>query len=164
MLANCSRMLLVASLLMYAEAASADFWKDINPFRQITPNWGPLVPKPQGPGEVLPPCWGQPQNCRDMQGDPPASSPQVPNIVLSSEQAACVCLEANGSVIAYFLYRPTDYGMQRRLQLSSSGCDSFIQCNYQYYTQYDAVVRATGWSFRTSLVNGNTIYVMSGSQ
>ncbi|CDX40090.1 hypothetical protein MPLA_320047 [Mesorhizobium sp. ORS 3359] len=67
-------------------------------------------------------------------------------------------------IIAWFSYRPNDYGTQRRLQLSSSGCDGFVRCNYQYYTSYNGIVRAVGWSYRTNVINGNTIYLMSAAQ
>jgi hypothetical protein len=47
-------------------SAHADFWKDVNPLRELTPNWGPLIPQPKSINELNPTCVGAPQDCRAL--------------------------------------------------------------------------------------------------
>jgi hypothetical protein len=46
--------------------ATADWWEDKNPFRPLTPNWGPLIPHPTNPIELFPICWGRPEYCQQQ--------------------------------------------------------------------------------------------------
>jgi hypothetical protein len=56
-------MTLTMMLLVTVSSAQADWWKDVNPFRPITPNWGPLIPHPKSLKEIFHPgCWGHPQD------------------------------------------------------------------------------------------------------
>jgi hypothetical protein len=161
-----SRAGIAVLISLLAQPASADFWKDINPLRPITPNWGPLIPRPKTPGEVLPPCWGSPQTCRpdhpSMRGDQPRYQPYQQPVVRTSANAVCVCLERDGRLVAWFNYRPSGYGSAPRLHVSAQGCDGFIQCNYQYYTRFNSSIRTIGWSYRQNTLNGHTIYLLTG--
>jgi hypothetical protein len=72
---------ILASNCYTTKEARADWWSDHNPLRQVTPNWGPLIPHPRTGPELAPPCWGNPQNCRDPNtgGSLPSQYPAPPN-------------------------------------------------------------------------------------
>jgi hypothetical protein len=50
MRALLSTAMLIAMSLIVVPSAEADWWSDHNPFRPITPHWGPLIPHPQSAG------------------------------------------------------------------------------------------------------------------
>jgi hypothetical protein len=75
------------ALITLSTHANADWWSKHNPLRQVTPHWGPLIPHPQSGQELLPPCVGQPQNCRDknMTGDTKPAAPGPVVAVVTEE-------------------------------------------------------------------------------
>jgi hypothetical protein len=67
---------IVLFLFVVVPTAHADWWKDHNPFRPLTPNWGYGIPRPHGGIELFPMCWGSPQSCRDGSSRQSEQSPR----------------------------------------------------------------------------------------
>lgn len=99
----CLTRSVASATLFYAAfsitEARGDWWSDHNPLKQITPNWGPLIPHPQSGGEIIPPCWGSPQTCRGssagngVRGIAPGAAPglnfSVTHRYNCSDQSSC---------------------------------------------------------------------------
>jgi hypothetical protein len=137
------------------QVAHADFWSKH------------VAIHPKSFGELLPPCWGHPQDCRpeNMPGDTkngnssPSQQPVSPNYA-----AACICLQEDGTKIVWFTSKPLSYG-QVNVDVTVhtyEGCDSFVRCEYRYYTSFNGTINASSWAWRQNTINGNTIYLMSG--
>jgi hypothetical protein len=156
---NIIRMIssLLLALCLSTTASGQNF------FKQLGDDIVRAVPKPQTFQELAPPCWGQPQNCRDknMPGDTQKKLP--PQYQASTnEQAVCVCAMGGSAIQAWFTHRPGSYGaIGASVTVSAGQCDSFIRCEQGSYRSYSGTVNATGWTSTTNLANNNTIYIMS---
>jgi hypothetical protein len=131
-------------------------------FQKFGDGWKRYVPRPQSGQELLPPCWGQPQNCRDA--NMPGDTPKLPSQyhASTSEQAVCVCVMGGSALQAWFTHKPASYGaIGASITVRAGACDSFIRCEQGSYRSYSRTVNATGWTSTTNITNNNTIYIMS---
>ncbi|ESZ19999.1 hypothetical protein [Mesorhizobium sp. L2C084A000] len=150
-----SAALFAASL----EPAHADWWsKHIAPVgKGINKTFNSIV---KNPGEILPVCWGHPQDCRaeNMPGD--AKTPPVK----PSDRATSICVQPDGQggAIAWFYpIRPAQYQQNAPVTVTN-----LQQC--QERTISGPVMPAnmltiapTGWT-ESVFSNGTTFWMLRG--
>ncbi|ESX91382.1 hypothetical protein [Mesorhizobium sp. LSHC412B00] len=141
------------------EPAHADWWsKHIAPVgRGINKTFNSIV---KNPGEILPVCWGHPQDCRaeNMPGD--AKTPPVK----PSDRATSICVQPDGQggAIAWFYpIRPAQYQQNAPVTVTN-----LQQC--QERTISGPVMPAnmltiapTGWT-ESVFSNGTTFWMLRG--
>jgi hypothetical protein len=160
------RFPLLGGLLLSFTPAKADFWSKHNPLRQLTPHWGPLIPHPQSGQELLPPCVGSPQNCRDknMPGDTkqPGVSPSPSGD--ETEEAVCVCPSEAKNAVAWFTHKPSRFSaIGVPINVHTASCDVFISCPSGSFVNWTGSMHSLSWSTSQNTNNGYTIWLLHGS-
>jgi hypothetical protein len=119
---------------------------------------------PQSFQELLPPCWGHPQDCRDknMPGDT-KKAPQPSPLQQAMLKITSICVTPyQGGVAAWFPYQPPpNYGKMEPFSLTNLKQCSNYQINDPVYQGSTMTVAPTGWSV-TTYPNGSKIYMMNG--
>jgi hypothetical protein len=131
---------------------------------------GALSINPQTFQELLPPCWGHPQDCRDenMPGDSPApgseNSPVPPAPPQVGEEAICACVENQSQPqwVVWFTHRPNGYGqIGYTTSVRSNGCAAGISCSFGHINWSGAPLKAIGWATSQNAINGYTLWYMN---
>ncbi|WP_454818926.1 hypothetical protein [Labrys neptuniae] len=142
------------------EPAHAGWLNDVG--KGINRTWLSIT---KNPVEVLPVCWGSPQDCRSKPGDAKAGTATPPATADASAGATSICVQSDGQeglVIAWFYpLRPAQYQQSALLVLKNMKQCADHTIAGPFLAANVLTVQPSQWS-ETVFPNGTRLWMLRG--